>query len=874
MSIMVEFYKKTIVIILIFCCAWEPSLAQQSYVLARQKNNDHDDDQYAIMEFNVLTGERDILFELIANRFAHSNETGWTRIMYSFEFSNDMQQVYFLEREGDLYKYDIASDELTYIMDLTPATTPFNIHFHTLTFQLDRVNDSILLVSGYTYGLYNENTQSFTQTYVVPDFPSASLPRQMEIVATRTARHKDGFVYNGGCVCLNQADINDPNQNVVLFDYDVTPDISVALENIVSYQYDCDSTQLYFVDVADSLRIWEIDEENGDLSLYDAYCNFSVKHEYALSDVQHYNATPWEDCQRLIDLDEDDSSGAINIDYNNDSLCVHTDISIVDIDVQLKNEQVLDSIVIYIAQPLTGQRVEIQSGNYNILRQSDSYLSIIDNGTTSLLELEQALISARYIDDQPYRSGDIEVIFEPWYRGVAGTAAISYLHIPEIPYAGEDIFLEFCVEELVIDLADLLEPNVTEGFYYTKEGVPLSNSIVDLFIEQELSLIYISGSEQCIDTACIEVLVHPLPETIMIEDIVLCEGDSMTIDLSALDGQIIWSDGNEEKIRTLQEASDYSYDLMDAFGCITTESFSLSYVSIEVQEEIMEVEICAGESYPYNGDIYEQDTYLVDTIQSVQGCDSLISGLSLTVIEEIDIMLEGAMQFCEGATTMIELVSEHVAVYLDDALITGDIEFSEAGTYVLRVEDIDGCAEEMVIEISSYPEPAIELVDISNLEFVETQEIDVSYIGDLVRYTWLPTEGLSCYDCPFPALIEPGIEQYTIEIEDIHGCISRETLNISYKENAYYLPNVISTFADDEDNRSFHLMSNQQVLYDMIIYDRWGNVMYEAEGLFANEPSTGWIPDDNIKARVYVYMVKVYDGQQEQVLSGSLTLVY
>jgi len=62
-------------------------------------------------------------------------------------------------------------------------------------------------------------------------------------------------------------------------------------------------------------------------------------------------------------------------------------------------------------------------------------------------------------------------------------------------------------------------------------------------------------------------------------------------------------------------------------------------------------------------------------------------------------------------------------------------------------------------------------------------------------------------------------------------------------------------------------------MYDLNVYDRWGNVMYEAERLYTNEYSTGWIPDENIQLGVYVYIIRIGEGLSSIVKSGSITVV-
>ena len=707
---------------------------------------------------------------------------------------------------------------------------------------------------------------------MVPDFPSASLPRQMEIVATRTARHKDGFVYNGGCVCLNQADIDSPDENTVLFDYDVTPDISVALENIVSYQYDCDSTKLFFVDVADSLRIWEIDEVSGDLSLYDAYCNFSVKHDFQLADVQHYNAIPWEDCQRIIDLDEDDSSGAVGIDYHGDSVCVHTDLSIADGDLLLKNEQALDSIVIYVDQALAGQGLQISTGNYDLLIQADSKVSILDNGNTSLTEMEQALLSARYVDTAPYRSGDIEIIFEPWYRGVQGTAAIAFLHIPEKPNAGADLFLEFCVEDALLDVDDLLEGSISPGFFYEKNGIQLSDTQLDLSVPQSYDLYYISGTDICADTACIEIEILPLPPVIAVQDIVSCDSDTVVIDLQDLEGTITWSDDDNEKLKKITTSGNYYYEHIGSNGCITREEFVVDFLPNQTEEEITYVDLCVGESYNYQGEDYSEDIFLMDTVLSTIGCDSIISGLAISVLPSMDIVIEGSTQICKGSSANLQIVSPFDIAYLDGILVEEHMVLDESGIYQLEVIDDNGCAQMYDIEITNYEVSSVEIDPTEQLSFVDPIDIPVSYNGDFITFSWTPMQGLSCYDCPYPMLTEPGIEQYDLVAEDSFGCIYHNNFTITYENDTYYLPNIISPENELDINGSFHVMSNVRVSYDLIIYDRWGNTMYEADGLLTNEFSTGWIPDNNVQSGVYVYLVTMHNTEEE-TFTGSITVI-
>ena len=91
------------------------------------------------------------------------------------------------------------------------------------------------------------------------------------------------------------------------------------------------------------------------------------------------------------------------------------------------------------------------------------------------------------------------------------------------------------------------------------------------------------------------------------------------------------------------------------------------------------------------------------------------------------------------------------------------------------------------------------------------------------------------------------------------------------------MPNVFSPNQDGVNDR-FLVFSENDVLYDMNIYDRWGNRVYEGLNLITNDTSMGWdgmSNNSNVAQGVYVYkvMILIDETAERLVIDGTITIV-
>ena len=212
-------------------------------------------------------------------------------------------------------------------------------------------------------------------------------------------------------------------------------------------------------------------------------------------------------------------------------------------------------------------------------------------------------------------------------------------------------------------------------------------------------------------------------------------------------------------------------------------------------------------------------------------------------------------------------------------------------------------------------------IDIDNLDCGAVETVELSAIDDCGNSTPCFTTltvtddtsiGLSCPDNLTFACNEDVINEIQNELDLIvqestlpqlthdldaavvlTDCISDQTINITFSGldncnlplscttlvtvstvKTVYIPNAISKRADNPDNRFFTAYGNGDffTLRSMIIYDRWGGVIFESSDTLINEEATGWDVIDVLPG-VYVYLIDIIDPDGNiEIFNGTITV--
>jgi len=824
---------------------------------------------------NVL--DNGLVFSIDAERFTHPNMTGNSNLIRGFEFTTDFLQVYFMEEEGDLYKYTIADDSLEYLGDLTPETTPIVlVHAYTVILDIFLINDSLLYCAGLTYGTYNVNTGVFDKLRQPANHPIAFTPREQEIGCTASARYKDKYIYisGPGSESIMMMDLANPSNNSKLFDYSgIYSNISHL--PIVTYQHDCDSIDVFvFGNLLGNnfpRAFYRIDMVTGVPTYSHDFLAIPGVGGKNFPTIKRYNSPTWESCQRYIDLDVDDST-VQGIDFRYDSICSYAAAPLSDLDIKLHNEYPIDSLVIDVLSPTSPSvDINIPSGNYTITSSNTAW-RIINNGTTTIADYMNAIKNASL--NNLAQVNEVILQFTLWYDSIGGNPAITTLVFPSVlPNAGTDITHTYCEADTALTILKLPSNEADVGGNFYDANFNIITNLETSVAPYDAVIYYETSNGLCYDTAQIDLSVRPIPTLVGLEDVVTCSDSEYKAEINVENNaSLTWSDGNLDPMRILTDAGTYAYQITNQYGCIASDTFTITKLPLALSMTT-DVQICDGEAFTYMDKAYDVPGNYTDTIKGIYGCDSIIFRLNLGIYPFIPIVLAGDLSFCEGNSTLISIESPHNQLMLDEVNISSPLTLTESGDFLITGVDQNGCITEKEISITMHPNPEVLTIDMIDTVFVQGLALPVSYEGDIDTYRWSPSTALDCADCPYPTMLTASEGIYIIAIEDKNGCKNKAQLSISFLDTKLYLPNVISNHANDPENQVFYVKGNNSELYSLSVYDRWGNQIFHRKDAVVNNRDDGWSPRGKVASGVYVYLISYKENGAEKTLYGSITVL-
>ena len=98
-----------------------------------------------------------------------------------------------------------------------------------------------------------------------------------------------------------------------------------------------------------------------------------------------------------------------------------------------------------------------------------------------------------------------------------------------------------------------------------------------------------------------------------------------------------------------------------------------------------------------------------------------------------------------------------------------------------------------------------------------------------ISYTWSPTVGLSCTDCPNPIATPTVTTTYYATLTSPDGCMGTDSSKIFVRIicGEHFIPTIFSPNGDGS-NDEFRIFGECIVAMDLKIYDRWGEVVFES----------------------------------------------
>ncbi len=170
------------------------------------------------------------------------------------------------------------------------------------------------------------------------------------------------------------------------------------------------------------------------------------------------------------------------------------------------------------------------------------------------------------------------------------------------------------------------------------------------------------------------------------------------------------------------------------------------------------------------------------------------------------------------------------------------------GTYTCIVTDQNGCTITQSTSVAQTSGPAVKAI--ASLAYIQSGgSSQLSAVSDGTAYLWVPATGLSCVTCANPIASPTESTHYCVLVTDENGCTDADcvSIDIDFECDDVYFPNAFSPNGDGE-NEIFIARGNNVEEFTIMIYDRWGEKVFESHNILIGWDGTyrGSILDPNV----------------------------
>lgn len=379
--------------------------------------------------------------------------------------------------------------------------------------------------------------------------------------------------------------------------------------------------------------------------------------------------------------------------------------------------------------------------------------------------------------------------------------------------------------------------------------------------------------------------------------------------------EYLWSDGQSTPTANGLVAALYTVSVQDSKGCSATAAATVGEPSAIVITYIATAVKCVGDKNgtltitvtgatpPYNYSATQDGVNFVSTTDGVivglapgdytvivsdnNGCTKTIPATVPDATPDAFLATTDSTS-CYGPTyndgsahilaTSVQNGPYQFSMDGGPAQYSGDFYDLSAGAHVITAYSYNGCVSQIPVQVLQ-PLPIVVdvLPDTLYLPLGEGGQVQVTYLNaNNVHYSWTPSLGLSCIDCPNPFVTVYQQGDYLVTVSMQNGtstCYGTATLHVDLlPQEPVFIPNTFSPNGDG--NNDIFLVYGQDIrTLDLKVFNRWGELVFESDNQF-----NGW--DGIYKGQlqtpaVFTYVANITFLNNKKIQKkGSITLLH
>lgn len=399
----------------------------------------------------------------------------------------------------------------------------------------------------------------------------------------------------------------------------------------------------------------------------------------------------------------------------------------------------------------------------------------------------------------------------------------------------------------------------------------------------------VTARSGCVKTVSETVVVKESSKGTITAPAAICAGETATFTSAAtITNAVQWSwDFKNGQTSTIQNPSAQTYATAGTYpvtlvvnnqGCLDTSIHVLTVHALPVtQLSPTQPKVClgnniqltaaGGSSYQWSPALGLNDPLIANPfaspivttkyrvlVTSQYGCKK-IDSVTVQVVQPISISGKLSYEICEGETVQLAVTGASSYQWIRNTQGLGSISSASTtakplltSTYTVVGYDAENCfTDTLDVNVVVHPRPTVNAgPDVQSLPGNNVQ-LNATGSSNISTWMWRPPDFLSCVQCPSPISITNRTITYIVEAKTDKNCASSDsvTVEILCNGNQIFIPNSFTPNGDGK-NDYFSVLGNGASLIKLfVIYDRWGNKVFERKSISVDDPTAKW--DGNYK---------------------------
>ncbi|MFT3937088.1 MAG: PKD domain-containing protein [Chitinophagaceae bacterium] len=237
--------------------------------------------------------------------------------------------------------------------------------------------------------------------------------------------------------------------------------------------------------------------------------------------------------------------------------------------------------------------------------------------------------------------------------------------------------------------------------------------------------------------------------------------------------------------------------------------------------------------------------------------------------KNVPLLITGADSY-QWINNTIGLSSTNIATPFASPLLTS--------TYTVTGADKYHCFSDTAnIKVTVMPLPIVNAgADVEVLGGTQVQ-LNATGDNDIVKWNWSPTKYLNCINCASPISTPLAQMDYVVTATNRNGCIATDTVIVKLicDQDRVRIPNAFTP--NNDGSNDLFMIKGISLVKHLIIFDRWGQKMFERSNFIAADKSSGWDGNYNgnpATAGTYIYFVEMQCASGDAfTMKGSVVLI-